>query len=135
MALAGLPDAFVEHGPVEILKQHDWPGNVRELLNTLERAYLLGAGHGEWVLVMGATGGLASCCVQVAELMGAKVIAAAGSDERVQIAQEFFGAHHGVNYRTQDLAAEVMKITDGHGADVVAENVGDPEQHARQHHQ
>ena len=83
--------------------------------------------EGEWVLVMGATGGLASCCVQVAKLMGAKVIAAAGADKRVQIAQENFGAQYGVNYRAQDLAAEVMKITDGHGADVVAENVGDPE--------
>jgi NADPH2:quinone reductase len=83
--------------------------------------------EGEWVLVMGATGGLASCCVQVAKLMGAKVIAAAGSDERVQLAQESFGADYGVNYRTQDLAAEVMKITEGHGADVVAENIGDPE--------
>jgi NADPH:quinone reductase-like Zn-dependent oxidoreductase len=82
---------------------------------------------GEWVLVMGATGGLASCCVQVAKLMGANVIAAAGSDERVQKAQEMFGADYGVNYRAQDLAAEVKKITDGHGADVVTENIGDPE--------
>lgn len=83
--------------------------------------------EGEWVLVMGATGGLASCCVQVAKLMGAQVIAAAGADERVQQAQEHYGAHHGVNYRTQDLAEEVMKITNGHGADVVSENIGDPE--------
>ena len=83
--------------------------------------------EGEWVLVMGATGGLASCCVQVAKLMGAKVIAAAGSDERVQRAQNDFGAHYGVNYRSQDLATEVLKITNGHGADVVAENIGDPE--------
>ena len=95
---------------------------ARHLLHTKGRLK-----EDEWVLVMGATGGLASCCVQVSKLMGAKVIAAAGSDERVQIAQEDFGAHYGVNYRTQDLAAEVMKITDGHGADVVAENVGDPE--------
>jgi NADPH:quinone reductase len=83
--------------------------------------------EGEWVLVMGATGGLASCCVQVAKLMGANVIAAAGSDERVQMALDLFGADYGVNYRTQDLALEVRKITDGHGADVVADNIGDPE--------
>lgn len=95
---------------------------ARHLLHTKARLR-----EGEWVLVMGATGGLASCCLQVAKLMGARVIAAAGSDERVQIAQDDFGAHYGVNYRTQDLATEVMKITDGHGADVVAENVGDPE--------
>ena len=82
---------------------------------------------GEWVLVMGATGGLGSCCVQVAKRMGARVIAAAGADERVAAAVERFGADHGVNYRDRDLAAEVMALTDGHGADVVTESIGDPD--------
>jgi NADPH:quinone reductase len=81
--------------------------------------------EGEWVLVMGAAGGLASCCIQVAKRMGATVIGAAGSDERVQKGIAF-GADHGVNYRRQDLAAEVMKLTGGEGVHVVAENVGDP---------
>jgi NADPH:quinone reductase-like Zn-dependent oxidoreductase len=80
---------------------------------------------GEWVLVMGAAGGLASCCIQVAKRMGAKVIGAAGSDEHVATGIAF-GADHGVNYRTQDLTAEVMKLT-GEGVHVVAENVGDPD--------
>lgn len=80
---------------------------------------------GEWVLVMGAAGALGSCCVQVAKLRGAKVIAAAGSDERVSIAMSL-GADHGVNYRTHDLAEEVMKLTDGEGVEVVCENIGDP---------
>jgi NADPH2:quinone reductase len=80
---------------------------------------------GEWVLVMGAAGGLASCCIQVAKRMGAKVIGAAGSDERVATAIAF-GADHGVNYRTQDLTAEVMKLT-GEGVHVVTENLGDPD--------
>ncbi len=84
-----------------------------------------GLKQGEWILVMGATGGLASCCIQVAKRMGATVIGAAGSDERVQKGLEF-GADHGVNYRTQDLAAEVMKLTGGEGVHVVAENIGDP---------
>ena len=82
---------------------------------------------GEWVLVMGATGGLGSCCVQVAKRMGARVIAAAGADERVAAACELFGADHGVNYRSRDLAADVMDLTDGHGADVVTESIGDPD--------
>ncbi len=86
-----------------------------------------GLQKGEWVLVMGATGGLASCCVQVAKRMGATVIAAAGSDDRVHRAIEHFGADYGINYRTQDLPAEVMKLTDGHGADVVTDNIGDPD--------
>jgi NADPH:quinone reductase-like Zn-dependent oxidoreductase len=80
---------------------------------------------GEWALVMGAAGALGLCCVQVASLAGARVIAAAGTDERVRAAMAY-GADAGVNYRGQDLAAEVMRITDGQGADVVFENIADP---------
>ena len=80
---------------------------------------------GEWVLVMGAAGALGSCCVQVAKMYGARVIAAAGADERVALALEY-GADFGVNYRKQDLAAEVMKLTDNDGVDVVCENIADP---------
>ena len=80
---------------------------------------------GEWVLVMGAAGGLGNILVQLARLHGAKVIGAAGSDERVAVGIES-GAHFGINYRTQDLAKEVEQITEGRGADVVFENIGDP---------
>ncbi|HEX6510874.1 MAG TPA: zinc-binding dehydrogenase [Chloroflexota bacterium] len=79
----------------------------------------------EWVLIMGAAGALGSCLVQVAKLAGANVIAGAGSDERVRSCLEH-RADFGVNYRRQDLASEVMRITEGHGADVVAENIADP---------
>jgi NADPH:quinone reductase-like Zn-dependent oxidoreductase len=78
------------------------------------------------VLVMGASGGLGSAAIQVAKWNGAEVIAAAGTDERVAAAVRV-GADHGVNYRTQDLIAEVMKITGGKGVDAVCENVADPE--------
>jgi len=81
---------------------------------------------GEWVLVMGASGGLASMCIQVAKRMGATVIGAAGSDDRVATGVEF-GADHGINYRTQGLAEEVRKLTGGKGVEVVAENIGDPD--------
>ena len=79
----------------------------------------------ETVLVMGAGGGLGSTGVQIAKLMGATVIAGAGADDRVRLARDL-GADHGVNYRTQGLVEEVMKITDGRGADVVFENISDP---------
>jgi NADPH:quinone reductase-like Zn-dependent oxidoreductase len=79
----------------------------------------------EWVLVMGASGGLASCCIQVAKRMGATVIGAAGAPDRVAKGIEY-GADHGIDYRTQDLAAEVLRLTGGEGVHVVAENVGDP---------
>jgi NADPH:quinone reductase-like Zn-dependent oxidoreductase len=80
---------------------------------------------GEWVLVMGATGGLGSFGIQVAKNLGAKVIAGAGADERCEVALQI-GADFAVNYRRQDLAAAVRDITDDHGVDVVFENVGDP---------
>ncbi len=79
---------------------------------------------GEWVLVMGAAGALGSCLVQVAKMTGARVIAGAGSDKRVEVARSF-GADFGVNYRQEDLAKAVMQITEDHGVDVVFENIGD----------
>jgi NADPH:quinone reductase-like Zn-dependent oxidoreductase len=80
---------------------------------------------GEWVLVMGATGALGSCCVQAAKMFGGKVIAGAGADERVAAALRY-GADAGINYRRQNLAEEVMRLTDGQGADIVCENIADP---------
>jgi NADPH2:quinone reductase len=80
---------------------------------------------GEWILVMGASGGLGSACVQVARARGANVVAGAGADERVGAAKAL-GAHHGVNYRTEDLTARVLELTGGRGVDVVCENISDP---------
>jgi NADPH:quinone reductase-like Zn-dependent oxidoreductase len=83
-------------------------------------------GPGDWVLVMGAAGGLGSAGIQAAKYLGARVIAAAGADERVRAGVEL-GADAGVNYRTQDLADETRRITGGRGVDVVFENIADPE--------
>lgn len=81
---------------------------------------------GDWVLIMGAAGGLGSAGVQVAKYLGAHVIAAAGADERVEAAKTL-GADFGINYRSGDLTAEVRRITQGRGVNVVVENVGDPD--------
>lgn len=81
--------------------------------------------RGEWVLVMGAAGGLGGAGVQAARLLGAKVVAAAGAPARVRAALGL-GADFGIDYRAQDLADEVMRITEGKGVDVVFENIGDP---------
>lgn len=80
---------------------------------------------GERVLVMGATGALGSSCVQVAKVLGAVVIAGAGTDERVELAKSY-GADLGVNYRAHDLAQEVMRLTNNEGVDIVCENISDP---------
>jgi NADPH:quinone reductase-like Zn-dependent oxidoreductase len=81
---------------------------------------------GEWVLVMGAAGGLGSAGVQAAKYLGAKVIAGAGADARVKAGLDL-GADAGVNYRAQDLTIEVMRITEGRGVNVVFENIGAPD--------
>jgi NADPH:quinone reductase-like Zn-dependent oxidoreductase len=81
---------------------------------------------GEWILVMGAAGGLGAAGIQVAKYTGAKVIAAAGTDARVKAAVGL-GADAGVNYRAQDLTEEVKRITGGAGVNVVFENIGDPD--------
>ena len=80
---------------------------------------------GEWVLVMGAAGGLGSALVQAAKYLGARVIAAAGSEARVAAALEL-GADEEINHRVQDLTAEARRITDGAGVNVVLDNIGDP---------
>jgi NADPH:quinone reductase len=80
---------------------------------------------GEWVLVMGAAGGLGSAGVQVAKFLGAQVIAAAGAPARVAAALSL-GADHGIDYAQQDLTAEVLRITEGRGVQVVFENIADP---------
>jgi NADPH:quinone reductase-like Zn-dependent oxidoreductase len=82
--------------------------------------------EGEWALVMGAAGALASFVVQLAKLKGAHVIAAAGGEDRLEVAKGL-GADHMINYRTQDLEQEVRKITSKRGVDVVFENIGDPD--------
>ena len=80
----------------------------------------------DWVLVMGAAGGLGSAGIQAAKYLGAKVIAAAGADERVRAGIDL-GADVGVNYRTQDLVEAARRVTGGRGVDIVFENIADPE--------
>jgi NADPH:quinone reductase-like Zn-dependent oxidoreductase len=82
--------------------------------------------RGETVLIMGAGGNLGSIGIQIAKnVIGAKVIAAAGSDERVKLGIEL-GADHGVNYTTQNIRDEVLRLTGGKGVDVVYDNIANP---------
>jgi NADPH:quinone reductase len=81
---------------------------------------------GETVLIMGAGGNLGTIGIQIAKnVIGARVIAAAGSDERVQLGQKL-GADHGVNYASHNISDEVMKITGGKGVDVLYDNIANP---------
>lgn len=80
---------------------------------------------GEWVLVMGAAGALGSFVVQLAKLRGARVIAVASSQDRLDACIEL-GADFGINYKAESLTERVMEITENHGVDVVFENISDP---------
>ncbi len=80
----------------------------------------------ETVLIMGAGGNLGTTGIQIAKnVIGARVIAAAGSDARVALGKKL-GADHGVNYATQNIFDEIMKITDGKGVDVLYDNIANP---------
>ena len=82
-----------------------------------------GLTQGETVLIMGAGGNLGTTGIQLAKnVIGAKVIAAAGSDDRVRLGLDL-GADHGINYNTHDILDEVMKLTGGKGVDVLYDNI------------
>ncbi len=78
---------------------------------------------GETVLVLGAAGGVGYAAVELARAMGATVIAAASSAEKLAFAAEG-GAHHGIDYARESLREAVKALTDGRGVDVVYDPVG-----------
>lgn len=78
---------------------------------------------GETVLVLGAAGGVGTAAIQVAKAAGARVIAAASSDEKCALC-ESIGADVSINYRSSDLRAALKLHTEGRGADVVYDPVG-----------
>ena len=78
---------------------------------------------GETLLVHAGAGGVGSAAIQLGKAAGATVIATAGSDAKVEICRTL-GAHHAVNYKTQDFVDEVKRITGGRGADVVFDPIG-----------
>jgi len=78
---------------------------------------------GETVLVLGAAGGVGLAAVELAKMMGAKVIAAASTDEKLTLCKER-GADLLINYATTDLKKELKVITEGKGVNVVLDPVG-----------
>ena len=104
----------VEVGAAALLK-----GMTAEFL--LRRCYSVQPG--QTVLVHAAAGGVGSILVQWAKVLGAKVIATVGSEDKATRARAL-GADHTILYREQDVAAEVRKITGGVGVPVAYDSVG-----------
>jgi NADPH2:quinone reductase len=87
--------------------------------NVFDRARLQA---GEVLLVQGGTSGIGVTAIQMAKALGATVIATAGSDDK-RAACLALGADHAINYKTQDFVAEVKRLTNGAGVNVVLDMV------------
>jgi putative PIG3 family NAD(P)H quinone oxidoreductase len=77
----------------------------------------------ETLLVHGGAGGIGTMAIQLAHALGARVVATAGSAEKLELCRSL-GADVTVNYREQDFVAEIRAATDGRGADVILDNMG-----------
>jgi NADPH:quinone reductase-like Zn-dependent oxidoreductase len=81
---------------------------------------------GETVLIMGAGGNLGTVGIQLAKnVIGATVIATAGSDDRCETGRSL-GADHVINYNTHNIYDEMMRLTDGKGVNVLYDNIANP---------
>jgi NADPH:quinone reductase len=80
---------------------------------------------GESLVVLGAAGGVGLAAVELGRLMGARVIAAASTEEKLEVCRQH-GAHETINYDKEDLKTRIRELTDGVGADVIYDPVGGP---------
>jgi NADPH:quinone reductase len=78
---------------------------------------------GETVLVLGAAGGVGTSAIQIAKIMGARVIAAASTDEKCKLCTSI-GADATINYGRDNLRESIKALTDGKGPDVIYDPVG-----------
>jgi NADPH2:quinone reductase len=78
---------------------------------------------GETLLVHGGAGGVGIAAIQIGKALGATVIATAGADDKLEVCRQA-GADHVINYKDEDFAGVVGKLTGGKGANVVYDPVG-----------
>jgi len=95
-----------------------WPTSYEALVGRAELK------PGEWVLVTASAGGVGIAAVQLAKALGAKVIAAAGSEVKLDVSIKLGGADYAVDYTQPNWQQDVLKITGGKGVDVVYDPVG-----------
>ncbi len=85
--------------------------------------HLLNVQRGDWLLVHGAAGGVGIAACEIGRILGATVVATAGSEEKLEIARRH-GATHAIDYRTRNFRDEVLALTGGRGVDAVYDPVG-----------
>lgn len=128
-----LDGAFAEYARIPAVQAVPKPANLSHveaaslgvILVTAWRQLVKRGGvrPGDSVVVWGAAGGIGSMAVQIAKLFNANVIAIANADDKLEYCRQL-GADHVINRRTQDVLAEVRRITDRAGADIVFEHPG-----------
>ena len=87
--------------------------------NVFDRGHLQ---PGETLLVQGGSSGIGVTAIQMAKARGAEVIVTVGSDDKAQACLAL-GADHAINYKSQDFVAEVARLTEGRGVDVILDMV------------
>ncbi|HKU59824.1 MAG TPA: zinc-binding dehydrogenase [Gemmatimonadales bacterium] len=122
--LVVVPDVNLAPVPADM----SWPQAAAFSLATLTAWRMLagraGLRAGETVLVWGVGGGVGMAALQIAVLLGARVIVTSGSDAKLAVARQH-GAAVTLNHATDDVVAAVKRETGGRGADVVVDSVGE----------
>ena len=133
VAYTGVPGAYAEYAAVpedrlvKIPDSLDFDQAAAAMLQGMTAHYLTHSTYpikaGDDVLVHAAAGGVGSLLVQMAKLLGARVIATVGSEEKAKLAAES-GADEVIVYTTQDFEAETRRLTGDKGVNVVYDGVG-----------
>lgn len=128
-----VPGGYATHVVVPDANLLPWPGDLPfEAVAAVPLAFLTawqmivdkgGVRPGQTVLVHAAGSGVSSAAIQIAKLHGARVIATAGTDVKIERAR-ILGADHVVNYATHDFVVETRRLTAKRGVDVVIDHVG-----------
>jgi NADPH2:quinone reductase len=99
-------------------------GLLEALMTAWQNVFMLGRLKADdWLLVHGGSSGVGSIAIQLARLIRAKVAATVGNAAKRDFCLKL-GAHAAINYREQDFVAEVVKVTNGHGVDVILDMAG-----------
>ncbi len=133
VAVIGVTGGFATHACVPAAQVIPLPPGF-DLEDAAAFAFTYGTSHhalvdraalqpGETVLVLGAAGGVGTSAVQIAKAAGARVIAAASSDEKCALCREI-GADETLNYATENLRERLKELTAGRGPDVIYDPVG-----------
>ena len=118
-----VPAAALEAMPVGIAPEVAASFRANYLTSLYALSERAGLRAGEYLLVLGAAGGVGIAAVQIGKLLGARVIAAASTEEKRDFATRF-GADATVDYTQADWRDRLKELTDGHGADVIFDPVG-----------